>query len=284
MASKIRYQSALPLFLSATSPSSTPITKDEALKTMLAALPIVTSPYSTSTCSHSNFTPRSSTPFSSLSLGPLGAQLTPGQEYGGLYPPPYGPTPNTSPSTFPYSKEAIEATSSTSLPFKTSGNSIEDALTSFHLTRLFQFSSSDEWEKISLIAFETIPNLLEARSIRRAMYLFNTLPFHPTTSIKPFYISYVFPVPAESSKARYPDASYAHLPQQDLIDLIISTTFSEELEYSRPDGIGINCTNPLQIKGLVKSLSDSLKTFEGDEKEGDRPWLVLCKLFEYTSR
>lgn len=247
---------------------------------MLAAIPIVTSPYSTSTCSHSKFTPRSSTPFSSLSLGPLGAQLAPGQEYSGLYPPPYGPTPNISPSIFSYTKEAIEATSSTSSDFKSSGNLIEDALTSFHLTRLFQFSSSEDWGKVSLIAFETIPNLIEARAIRRAMYLFNTLPFHATTSIKPFYISYVFPVPPESSQARYPDASYAHLPSQDLIDLIISTTFSEEVEYCRPDGIGVNCTNPLQIEGLVKGLSGSLKTFEGDEKEGERPWLVLCKLIK----
>lgn len=127
---------------------------------MISAIPIVTKTYS---CPHP------SPIHSCLSLGPFGAQCSPGQEYGGLYPPPFG---ISSPSKLAYSPLAGLAAPLDLFSVIQSTNPEEDHLTAFHLERLLQFSKSEAFEKLSIIGFETVPVLEEVRAIRRAMGLF----------------------------------------------------------------------------------------------------------------
>lgn len=237
---------------------------------MLSALPIITHPYTTPpTCS--SHASRSPHPYSSLSLGPLGAILSPGQEYGGLYPEPYG---YGSTSKFPY----LEAKAEVAAKVEATKDSIEDALTIFHLTRLEQFALDTAFDKLSLIAFETIPNLNEALAIRRAMKIFNTSLLASSRPIKPFYISYVFPIDQDGNP-RYPSIAQKDLPMEELMSLIVETTFGGERgeSYEKASGIGINCTSPLKIKELVDLMSISMRESNASAKisKGEY-WLVLC--------
>ncbi|KAG1739800.1 Homocysteine S-methyltransferase [Suillus occidentalis] len=108
-----------------------------------------------------------------LSLGPFGAVLAPMQDFGGIYPLPYGPR------AYSDSEENYDIPSAMILR----------ALTRFHEDRLRVFTSDDEtWNKIDFIAFETAPLVREVEAIRRAMNNMKEI-----TRPKPWWITATFP-------------------------------------------------------------------------------------------
>lgn len=252
-----QYQSSLAMFLPTNQFEYTTEEVDSARQTMNLALPLVVA-----ACASSPLFPIRSDPKSVLSLGPFGAQLTPAAEYSGLYPSPFGSKSN---STIAYSSQAFAAASSSYDPITETGDSEEDALTSFHLNRLRDFSSSEAFDGLSMYGFETVPNLNEARAIRRAMSVFES----EREVKKAWYLSFVFPLDAETGLPRLPNAGLGAT-----MDEIVMACFAgDEL---RPGGIGINCTNPSSLHDLIRSLAESLTLFTRTSGgEIWKPWLVL---------
>jgi homocysteine S-methyltransferase len=261
-----RYQSSLPLFLPSQS-TYTPQDVEEALSTMTAALPIITSPYVPS--ASTSFLPRFPTR-SALSLGPLGAQLTPAQEYQGLYPPPFGPA---STSAIAYSTAAASMVDLPLARVCTGDPTPEDYLAAWHLSRLEQFATSPTFDDLSMIAFETVPNMSETRAIRRAMALFEVGRRAAGKDDKPFYISYVFPM-NDAGQPAIPDIVYRSLPLQQMAEVIIAATFGPSDDSTTPGGIGINCTNPLLLDPIISGLAAALESYVPAPAA---PWLILCE-------
>jgi homocysteine S-methyltransferase len=168
-----------------------------------------------------------------LSLGPYGATLSPAAEFTGIYPPPYGPS---RPVTFFAGGQADNTQKE---------RDAEDLLVQFHLERLRIMSSSKEtWDAIDIIAFETIPLLREARSIRRAMTLLAET--NPSTRLPPWWISFTFPngvLPEQRADGVHCSAGDA-----------LKSCFEQysPASIAVPSAFGINCT---QVKYLSKCLS-----------------------------
>lgn len=283
---------------------------------MLAALPVALSP----SLPPSNRMP-SRKAVACLSLGPYGAQLQPGQEYAGRYPPPFGPHQST--SELGYSNEASEACGPLPLDEFSLGGIPEDegeqeqerALAAWHLQRLrhFAYPSGQDgadkatgWRGLGMIAFETLPLLREARAARRAMAsLAQSQSRDGGQDIKPFYLSFVFPLAPvtvgegekQQDKPACPDPSPAMTLLRERGDLdaqaraIISACFDDRkdngsakakaMEMARPAGVGVNCSSPSRLGEIVNSLSEALASREaenGTGEQNDRPWLILCEL------
>ncbi|KAK4701416.1 hypothetical protein P7C70_g4815, partial [Phenoliferia sp. Uapishka_3] len=261
------YQSCLPLFLPPKQEDAqyTQAEVETAKHTMNSALPIVTRNFDSSPSSTKRTPIRSA-----LSLGPFGAVLSPGQEYSGRYPPPYGtsPTPSVVPYSLSASRVAVSPLESQILP---SSDAQEDALVSFHLSRLDHLSQSASFSLVSLLAFETIPIIREARAIRRAVSILRRA--RPTQPQTPFYLSFVFPVDNEGH-ARCPDESLLHLKSgsAELADAIIEASFAARDGQDVPNGIGVNCTSPLEIMGIIDELSGAISRAP---ELASAPWLVL---------
>ena len=221
--------------------------------------------------------------FTALSLGPFGASLQPGQEYAGLYPPPFGPTPSISLSQIASGESAFSAVPLPLNEFTSSPSEAtpSDYLSTWHLLRLRHFHSTSplEFSKLSLLAFETVPLLTEAKAIRRAMTQFRI----ETQSTIPFYIAYVFPLIDKSTlqeRIKFPDPSLSHLELEEQAPLIIETTFSNSsTEALVPaDGIGFNCTSPLHSLSLTKTLTSSYSSFSSSSSSpptSSSPFFVL---------
>ncbi|GAA6008612.1 hypothetical protein JCM10207_007179 [Rhodosporidiobolus poonsookiae] len=293
------YQSSLPLFLPHTPPVDagyTPSALAVCRHTMLAALPLACR-----ACA-SSLSPRK--PVAALSLGPYGASLQPGQEYGGLYPPPFGPS-LASPSP---SKPASPAHTLAAHPLDKALAAIRAAaegegeevdgpeahLAAWHLQRLWDFSASPAWSELGLLAFETVPVLAEARAIRRAMAVFRTASppsfssFLPTApaSDKPFLISFVFPrinesTPAESVRFPDPAPGVASLPSLAAqARLVIAAALAPSPGLAVPAAVGVNCTSPLHLAEVVRALTEAAGELQAEAGAGmaegqGQPWLVL---------
>lgn len=194
-----------------------------------------------------------------------------GQEYGGLYPAPFGPS--NSPSVISYNPSAASAAPLPSSRISPSSDPAEDTLAAWHLRRLEDFALSPSFESLSISAFETIPVLREARAIRRAVTVFNA--GRPSAPPKPFYLSYVFPV-NKDGEARFPDAEYTRLSPEEMADKIVEATFGLlEDKFARPQAIGVNCTSPLHLLSVVRSLSEAIA--RAPPIEDGAPWLVICE-------
>ncbi|GAA5946695.1 hypothetical protein JCM3765_000351 [Sporobolomyces pararoseus] len=275
------YQSSLPLFLPSDGPYPSELL-DSSLELMNSAIPLLTELPHPANCSHS---PSEHKTLTSLSLGPFGASLQPGQEYAGLYPPPFGPTPSISPSRIASGQQALD---SVPLPldlFSSSSKSAtpEDYLSAWHLLRLRHFSKSSQFSTLSMLSFETVPNLYEARAIRRAMTQFR----RETGSTTPFYISYVFPLvgtdtPEERVKLPDHEFSETHETLEDQAPFVIEATFGQlkEEEILQADGIGFNCTSPLHSKRVTQVLTSAYESFVSSSSTSTstpsaRPFFVL---------
>ncbi|SCV71093.1 BQ2448_2681 [Microbotryum intermedium] len=260
------YQSFLPLFLPNTSSHNC---TQEAREKMLSALTCITlaSPEVTSSSSISS-TSRGYFPV--LSLGPFGAVCYPGQEYAGLYPAPFGS--RETPTKIAFDVEAITLPS-----VPVTSDLEEDNLMAFHLQRMTDFVEAEEWNRMKLIAFETIPVVKEARAIRRAMKVFNGQLQGRDGKGKtrlPFYISFVFPLDGHG-RIRYPDASMTGLPLDEQMGELVEAVFGAREGEEEVDGFGINCSNPTRIGQVIESLHKAM-TASGDvAKRTRKPWLVL---------
>lgn len=163
-----------------------------------------------------------------LCLGPFGGTLSPGQEYGGFYPPPYGP------------KAFVEGEANVNT-FKDASQEAAaiSALREFHLQRLQVFASDDNtWSKIDWICFETVPVAREITAIRLALG-----DLLEETNSKRFWISCVFP------NGRFPDGSTVN----ELVARLLS--FDEGPE---PEAIGINCTSPAYIDDIAEQMTQAV--------------------------
>jgi homocysteine S-methyltransferase len=187
-----------------------------------------------------------------LSLGPYGATLSPGQEYGGVYPPPYGPQAYTSSDTNRISfspQEISEGREAQAV----------DALAAFHLARLRVFAEDPEtWDVLDMLAFETIPLPREMLAVRKAVA---TLRAETRVRNQPFWISAVFP------SGRFPEAREENTSH--CMQLLCAAAFNDDLNLAQPAGIGINCTPPSFVGGLVEEMRQHLVSL------AVAPWLVL---------
>jgi homocysteine S-methyltransferase len=197
-----------------------------------------------------------------LSLGPFGATLSPTQEYGGFYPPPYGP--------HAYSSSDENRNIFLDADEGSCDSDAEEALMEFHFERLALFANAKDetWTLIDCLAFETIPLLREVRSIKRAVGRLNEqFGEAALKKAKPWWISLVFP------DGMYPEMSYTNekgrITPQEAAQAVL-----EEAEGSAvPNGIGLNCTSMEYLPELLVAFEvTSLKM----QHHGlPRPWLVL---------
>ncbi|BEI94243.1 uncharacterized protein CcaverHIS019_0607020 [Cutaneotrichosporon cavernicola] len=188
-----------------------------------------------------------------LALGPYGATLSPGQEYDGLYPPPYGPA-GFDPSS-----------SATNYAPRTDECSYEAALTTFHLDRLRVYASDEAtWSRITCLAFETIPVLREIRAIRRAVGALNCeMEMHgkSKSNSKPFWISSAYP----NGHIGQRDANGKTVEMRQVAEALMgelaplaALPIDTRCLAAKPDGIGINCTHPTLLPALVGALSGAV--------------------------
>lgn len=177
-----------------------------------------------------------------LALGPLGATVKPGQDYGGFYPPPYGPGPDD-PSNHCDDPEA------------------ENALVAWHLERLRVYASDDTtWRKVGWVGFETIPLTREIRAIRRAMgQLSSELrqrygEGNDRWWKKPFWVTSAYP------EGRYPQllSDGSHVGVNDVLRALLGTLPSPA---ATPEGIGIKCSHPSFVSALASDLRSALDSF-----------------------
>jgi homocysteine S-methyltransferase len=178
-----------------------------------------------------------------LSVGPFGATLSPGQEYAGFYPPPYGPRG--------FSPSGVNTNYASPSDIEGYISSIAD----FHLQRLRIYASHASWDRVEWIAFETIPVVAEIHGIRRAMA---TLAAEGRG--KKFWIASAFPKGKPGQMA----ADGAPVDVGTVVDAMVRSVKGEAL----PDGVGINCTNPQFLPALVEAYTAALP-------RALRPWLVV---------
>ncbi|OAV89433.1 hypothetical protein PTTG_05987 [Puccinia triticina 1-1 BBBD Race 1] len=152
-----------------------------------------------------------------LSLGPYGATLIPGREYSGCYPPPYDS---------------------------------EESLVSFHLDRLLDYAKHrPTWDQLDIVLFETVPNLTEARAIRRAWKKLEQILIEPRRSTggapelfsKPWVISFVFPTP---------DGQF---PTGESASEVLKAALDVDVELAEPSGVGINCTKLDNLQPILQA-------------------------------
>lgn len=182
-----------------------------------------------------------------LSLGPLGAIISPMQDFGGIYPPPYGPRG--------YS-DSEENTTSFGDDVAGKNDSIQ-ALARFHEDRLRIFTTDEEtWDKIDLVAFETVPLVREVDAIRLAVGN-----MEKRILDKDWWITATFPH-GKCPETRQPGGD--HYTAGDVVKAMVNG--DDELPV--PNGIGINCT-------ALDFLAGLLQEFEGGVDGDKRPFLVL---------
>jgi homocysteine S-methyltransferase len=182
-----------------------------------------------------------------LSLGPFGASLPPAQEFGGFYPPPYGP------KAF-----STDGSNLNAFPFESVREASIQALATFHLQRLLVFlEDKSTWSNIDYIAFETVPLAREVTAIRRAM---TRLRLEHAASPKPWWISLVFP------DGVYPEMTLdgGHLTVDDAVRAVLS----DMDDGDRPNAIGINCTKPEYLPSLLDSYETSIERLTPSQSPG----------------
>jgi homocysteine S-methyltransferase len=168
-----------------------------------------------------------------LSLGSFGATLPGAEEYGGMYPPPYGPGPD------PQLKAAHEAINTFS------DNQTEDeeasikALEEFHLERLKIYSPV--WDIIDCVSFETVPLRREIKAVRRVMASLGE-----SMGPKLWWIGTVWPHGLFPEKIRPNE----YTPAWAVADALMGTRDGEAL----PWGVGVNCTLVEHIPEIIKAL------------------------------
>lgn len=141
-----------------------------------------------------------------LSLGAYGATMSPSQEYGGQY----------------------------------GDMAHETKLEHWHVARIAMYWAS--WDKVDIVAFETIPRLDELRAVRTAANV-----NRHSKVMKPYWVTCVFP----NEDERLPDGSS--------VEDIVKTLFEERrwedgIEMMVPWGVGINCTKVQKLAGLVRAF------------------------------
>ena len=141
-----------------------------------------------------------------LSLGAYGATMMPSQEYGGQY----------------------------------GDMSSETKLEHWHVARIAMYWAC--WDKVDVVAFETIPRLEEVKAIRTAANV-----NRHSKIFKPYWVTCVFP----NDDDRLPDGSSI----EDVVKALFEErTWADGVTMQVPWGVGINCTKVQKIPALVKEF------------------------------
>ncbi|KAK5937892.1 AdoMet-homocysteine methyltransferase [Knufia obscura] len=155
-----------------------------------------------------------------LSLGAYGATMSPTQEYSGNY----------------------------------GDMAHETKLEHWHVARIAMYWAS--WDKVDVVAFETIPRLDEVRAVRTAANV-----NRHAKVMKPYWVTCVFP----GEDDRLPDGSSI----EDVVKALFEERrWSDGVEMLVPWGVGINCTKVQKLAGLVKEF----------EKAAERTGVQLPRL------
>lgn len=172
--------------------------------------------------------PPSSSAKAVLSLSCYGSMCSPGQEYAGRYPAPYGPS--GSPGS-------------------------EKALIDWHHNRMLVFASdSDTWSGIEYIAIETLPLLSEGVAVRKAMRkLRRTLQAKGEHHWPNWWASFVFPDGV--------------CPEGEDLDAerVASEMLQPLADAEVPTGLGINCTKLRFLPGLIAGYSTATEKLQSGE-------------------
>ena len=173
-----------------------------------------------------------------LSLGAYGATMIPSQEYGGRY-------------------DADHVT--------------EVQLRDWHLKRIAEFlpaqgqdgDGRECWGNVDLVAFETLPLLVEVSGVRMAMGRVNERLGVEKEESKGFWIVCVFP----GEGNRLPDGSSV----EEVVGAMLESRDGEVV----PMGIGINCTRVGKLKGLVREFEEAVVKLLGNGEVQEAPALVV---------
>ncbi|WVO14800.1 hypothetical protein L204_102439 [Cryptococcus depauperatus] len=200
-----------------------------------------------------------------LSFGPYGSTLQPGQEYGGVYPPPFGPSITS--NFFPAASRAEER------------EQVVQALAQYHLVKLQAFG--DLLKQVEWIAFETIPVLHEVYAIRRAMSLLRLeLRINQNAESRTWWDDIKYWITSPYPQGFHPQLSESgkHTDAQQVMQALF-----DDSETSVPDGVGINCTNPSYLATLTKQMTLHLPA-----SINKKPWFVLYpdggQIYDTTAR
>lgn len=210
--SSLSYQSSVEKF------QQNGFAEQEAIELMRRAVRLTSQAVSSSPCARKTV----------LSLSCYGSMCTPGQEYAGIYPPPYGP---------PTTAQA------------------EQALADWHYDRLLVFANDqDTWSRIDMVAIETLPLLSEGIAVRKAMHnLRVTLKSRGVHWWPKWWTSFVFP------EGKCPEN--ASISSATIAKRILEPFDGEE----RPTGLGINCTKLRFLPQLVAGYTQAAQQLELDE-------------------
>lgn len=203
-----------------------------------------------------------------LALSCYGAILSPGQEYSGKYPPPFGhPSHSTTPASTTRSTTLANADPSATADVKSQDwrTRAEADLEQWHFNRLLVFASdASTWSKVGYVAFETLPVLYEARAIRRAMtrlklYLQERSSLSQIRIHWPkWWISFVFPdghLP-KSKSLEEGDVSPSSIAKSVFTPAKMTCGESrEQVDVEIPTGLGINCTKMRYLPKLVQEMT-----------------------------
>ncbi|KAL5485537.1 SAM4 [Sanghuangporus weigelae] len=187
-----------------------------------------------------------------LSLGPYGSTLSPPQEYGGFYPPPYGPRA--------YTEDGENFNAFTDMNDERAATL---ALADFHYERLKVFADDGEdsvWPLIDLIAFETVPIQREIYAIRIAMDRLKSHLSSRGLAYKPWWISTVWPMDASYHPA-YPGGgiiAYKCIAHALLFGHGPIEHKGSIIGMAVPEGIGINCTHIAQLNDVLPKVRGSV--------------------------
>jgi len=196
-----------------------------------------------------------------LSLGPFGSTVSPMQDYGGIYPPPYGPRAYTD------NGENI-----TSFGDDTIGKekSIQ-TLAEFHAERVLAYAENDQtWDTIDAIGFETLTLAREVTAVRRAVTIVEDALRERKKRTKPWWITAVFP------DGRCPETGVPKgdsIPAEEVATAMMRDEISDRRPLAKPDGVGINCTEVQFLPALVSAFVQAAQHAFGQEVKW--PWLIL---------
>lgn len=144
-----------------------------------------------------------------LSLGAYGATMSPSQEFGGQY------------------GEFCD----------------ETKLEHWHVARIAMFWAS--WDKVDIVAFETIPRLEEVKAVRTAANVNRN-----AGVTKPYWVTCVFP----GDDDKLPDGSSV----EDVVRVLLEDRkWSDGIVMHSPWAIGINCTEVGKLPQLIEQFEQA---------------------------
>ncbi|KAF9241808.1 Homocysteine S-methyltransferase [Melanogaster broomeanus] len=197
-----------------------------------------------------------------LSLGTFGSTVSPMQDFGGIFPPPYGP-------------KAYSDTEENTTSF---GNDTEgreksiQALEAFHAERLVAYTEMPTaWNLIDCIAFETLPVAREVTAIRRAVTAVAASLKEKGMRMKPWWITAVFP-DGRCPETLFPGGDHISVNQVAAL-MVRDEEDGQGRPLATPGGIGINCTAVEYLPELLDLFKQACGQTIGEGIEW--PWLVI---------